>query len=383
MRESARQRPSTDDDRRDAVRTLLRRVASPDGFVPFDRFMEVALYGDGVGFYTRADLPFGREGDYYTAAHVTPLFGKAVAQRFVSALRTLPEHAPLRLVEVGPGDGTLGAAVVAGLASAPALRGRLEYVLVERSPALARHALEVVSSAGQVSGVPVRAAGGVGSDGPFVGAVLANEVLDAQPVRRLLWEGGRWKETGVRLTESGFERATGPCDRPVPAPELPRDLPDGTIVEVSPAAEALLREVADHLVAGLFVVLDYGMAEGELVAAHPTGTLAAVRKHRFVDDPLDDPGASDLSAFVNFTRVRTAARSAGFKEVAFRRQAEALTEWGFAGLLEEATRSAPSAEVEVRVRLAAKNLLFGFERFCALELVPALSAGSNAPAPLT
>src|SRR5208283_6157400 len=106
------------------------------------------------------------------------------------------------------------------------------------------------------------------------------------------------------------------------------------------------------------------------VTAHRSGTLTAVRRHRFVDDPFAEPGTSDLSVFVNFTRVRAAAARAGLREVAFRRQAEALGEWGFPRLLEEAIRAAPSTEAEVRTRLAAKNLLFGFERFCALELAP-------------
>jgi SAM-dependent MidA family methyltransferase len=363
---------STDEDagRRERVQALLRRSSDPDGFVPFDRFMEVALYGEGVGFYTRESSPFGREGDYYTAAHASPLFGRTVGERVRSVLAAIPEGPPLRVLEVGPGDGVLGAGVIAGLAEDPAVRKRVEYVLVDRSPTLSVRAYERVSEVGQSVGVPVRAAGGVGADGPFLGVVLANEVLDAQPARRLLWDGEGWQDIGVRLTDDGFVPATALRDRPVPPPELPRNPAPGTFVEVSPMAEALVREVADHLVAGLFLVLDYGMDEPELLVAHPSGTLAAVRRHRFVDDPFEDPGTADLSVFVNFRRVRAVAASAGLREVAFRRQAEALGEWGFARLLEEAIRSAPSTEAEVRTRLAAKNLLFGFERFCALELAP-------------
>jgi len=100
-----------------------------------------------------------------------------------------------------------------------------------------------------------------------------------------------------------------------------------------------------------------------------------VRGHRSVRDPLATPGATDLSVFVNFTRVRAVATAAGLQELAFRRQAEALGDWGFPRLLEEALRAAPSAEAEVRVRLSAKNLLFGFERFRALELAPREAVG--------
>jgi len=379
MTEPAREPSSAEDpSRRERVLSLLRRAADPDGFVPFDRFMDVALYGEDVGFYTREGSPFGPEGDYYTAAHASPLFGRTIAERVRSVVAETPPGPPFRVLEIGPGDGTLGEGVLNGLAQDRAVAERVEYVLVDRSPALSVRAYERVSTAGRSLGIPVTAAGGVGADGPFQGVVLANEVLDAQPARRLLWDGERWQEVGVRLTHDGFVPATGPRHRGVPPPDLPRAPDPGTIVEVSPLAEALLREVADHLLAGLFLVLDYGMEESELVTAHRSGTLTAVRRHRFVDDPFAEPGTSDLSVFVNFTRVRAAAARAGLREVAFRRQAEALGEWGFPRLLEEAIRAAPSTEAEVRVRLAAKNLLFGFERFHALELAPPDRAGRSA-----
>ena len=365
---------SAEDSRPAAIRELLRRESDRTGFVPFDRFMEVALYGEGVGFYSRPDSPFGREGDYYTAAHASPLFGRAVAERVRSILATIPVGVPARIVEVGPGDGTLGEGILDRLATGPGSRRPTEYVLVERSAHLASVAVDRISAAGRPLGIPVRTSESVGADGPFHGVLLANEVLDAQPVRRLVWSGREWQETGVRWTEGGLVRASVPCTRPVPAPELPRELPPGTLIEVSPMAEALVREVADHLASGLFVVLDYGMEQGELVTAHPSGTLAAVRRHQYVDDPFAEPGTADLSVFVNFTRVRAVAATAGLRQVAFRRQAEALGEWGFARLLEEAVATAPSAEAEVRIRLGAKSLLFGFDRFCALELAPPSAA---------
>src|SRR5208283_6089884 len=193
---------STDEDaaRRERVQVLLRRASDTDGFVPFDRFMEVALYGEGVGFYTREGSPFGPEGDYYTAAHASPLFGRTIAERVRSVVAETPPGPPFRVLEIGPGDGTLGEGVLNGLAQDRAVAERVEYVLVDRSPALSVRAYERVSTAGRSLGIPVTAAGGVGADGPFQGVVLANEVLDAQPARRLLWDGERWQEVGVRLT---------------------------------------------------------------------------------------------------------------------------------------------------------------------------------------
>ena len=378
MTESARTAVLADPLRREAIRSLLRRSADAAGFVPFDRFMDIALYGERVGFYSREDSPFGGQGDYYTAAHASPLFGRAIAERIRSVANTLPSGLPFRVVEVGPGDGTLGEAILATLAGDATLRGRLEYVLVERSPTLGARAFERISAAGHSAGVPVSAAGGVGADGPFRGVIVANEVLDAQPARRLLWDGEAWREQGVRLADDRILDASGPLLRPVPAPALPHPQEAGVILEISPTAEGLVREVADHLVSGLFLAIDYGMEETELLAAHPSGTLASVRRHRSTDDPTTDPGNSDLSVFVNFTRLRAAARAAGLVETAFRRQAEALGAWGFPSLLENAIRSAASPEAEVRVRLAAKNLLFGFDRFYALELTPPSREGDTA-----
>ncbi|HYB77708.1 MAG TPA: SAM-dependent methyltransferase, partial [Thermoplasmata archaeon] len=153
--------------RTERLRALLRGSADGDGFVPFDRFMEVALYGEGVGFYVREGSPFGRGGDYYTAAHASPLFGRTIAERIRSVAHALPEAVPFRVVEVGPGDGALAETVLKGLAEDPDLRERVEYVLVERSPPLASRAFERVAPAGNSAGVAVRVAGGVGADGPF------------------------------------------------------------------------------------------------------------------------------------------------------------------------------------------------------------------------
>lgn len=379
MTEPAASSPTARAARGPAVLELLRRTADEDGFVPFDRFMEVALYGPTVGFYSAEASPFGAEGDYYTAAQVSPLFGRAIAERIKRVAASTPGGGTFRVVEVGPGDGTLGASIVAGLASEPRAPMPIEYVLVERSPTLAVRSFERVSEAGRTVDIPVRAAGGVGADGPFVGFVVANELLDAQPVRRLQWNGEAWLETGVRVRGDRLERTSRPLERPVPPPELPIDLPAGTVLEVSPMAEAIVREVADHLEAGLLLLLDYGMEQSELVVAHPTGTLSAVQGHRFVSDPFEDPGSSDLSVFVNFTRLRVAAARAGLREVSFQRQAEALGAWGFPHLLEEAVLASPSAEAEVRTRLGAKNLLFGFERFRALELEPPAPAPAMPP----
>ncbi len=352
----------------------LRAAADPSGFVPFDRFMAIALYTPEVGYYSQPTSPLGPAGDFYTAAHVHPLFGATIAARVRAVRNAVAADRPFRVVELGPGDGTLARTVLDALAAGPQGSRELEYVLVERAPARAAEALARAEPAAVAAGVRLRLAASMGDEGPALGVVIANEVLDAQPVRRIRWDGGTWRELGVRLEGDRALPAESDLVRPVPPPALPVGPEPGVILEVSPLAESLVREVADHLIAGTFLLLDYGMEEAELLRGHPRGTLASVRGHRVVSDAYDAPGSADLSAFVNFSRVRECARRSGLVEVANCSQAEALASWGFPTLLDEAIRRARSSEEEVRTRLAAKNLLFGFERFRALELAPASTA---------
>jgi len=351
----------------------LARRADPDGFVPFDRFMELALYDPDVGFYARASSPLGPDGDFYTAPAVHPLFARTLATRLRAALDALPAGGPRRIVELGPGDGRLAEGILRAIGAGAAD----EYVLVERSEPLARRALDRSAPSGETAGIRVRRAPSISTDGPGAGAVVANELLDALPARRLRFTGERWVELGVRADRDRLTAAEGPLRDPVPPPSLPSHPDPGTVLEFSSTAEGLVREVADHLTLGLFLVIDYGMSEPELLAGHPRGTLEAIRHHRPVADPLAAPGSADLSVFVNFDRLRTAARAAGWQEVAFRSQAEALGAWGFPERFAEALRAARTSEEEVRLRLAAKNLLFGFERFRALELATPGSGGAR------
>jgi SAM-dependent MidA family methyltransferase len=355
-------------------RELAAAASEPDGFVPFDRWMDLVLYAEGLGYYARDRSPIGPAGDFYTAPQVHPLFAATLADRLQVIRTRLGLERPFSLVEVGPGDGTLLAGVLTAWRPLLEAPDRVTVVLIERSSPLRARALRRSHDAAGDSGIRVRAEETVGSLGPFEGAVVANELLDALPVRRFRRRAGAWRELGVRWGDDGLRAAEGPVGEPAPSPALPSDVPDGTVFEYSAAAEGFVREVADHLVDGVLLLDDYGMEEEELLRGHPGGTLATVRGHRAGDDPLAGPGENDLSAFVNWTRIRSAARAAGLAVVADRSQAEALGAWGFERRFEAALGRAGTPEAQVRLRLAAKNLLFGFERFRVVELAPARTA---------
>ncbi len=359
----------------------LAAAADPDGFVPFDRFMEVALYDPTAGYYARTATPFGDTGDFYTAARVSPLFAAAFAARVRAERERLGPGPTFHLVDWGPGDGTLLAGILEELAAQEVRGGGLEIDVVERSETLGRAAESRAAEPARRLGAALVRAPSIAALGPMRGLVIANELFDAQPVRRAVRTEDGWREQGIRLEGARPVAAVQEFRRPVGPTPLPEAAPPGTLFEWSPAAEALVREAADHLVEGTLLVDDYGLEEPEILAAHPRGTLQSIRRHREGVDPLRHPGESDLSTFVNLTRLKSAAARAGLWLRSDLRQAEALGAWGFPALLLAAIARCRSAEEEVRLRLAAKSLLFGFDRFRVLDFSagkPAGSAGDGA-----
>jgi SAM-dependent MidA family methyltransferase len=350
------------------LRRRLRSAADEDGFLPFDRFMEIALYDPGRGFYDRTTTRLGRAGDFYTAAHVHGLFGATLAAHFQEVRRASGSPAHCTIVEVGPGDGTLAADIRTALQQSATGSGGWEYVLVERSVTLRA---EIDRRLGPVSPgqVPWRFVPSLASEGPFGGILLANELLDAFPFRRFQKAADGWAELGVSVPVEGplraEVRAAGRTELPA---NLPTEAPEGTVLEVSPTMEAWIRELADHFVEGQVVLIDYGDEEEALVHKGGGGTLEAIRDHRSVD-PLSRPGTADLSAWVNFTRVRRAARVAGFREESYGSLAEAMVRWGVQEVRERWEETLDAVE-KVRLQLAQKSFLFGFGTFKVLELSP-------------
>ncbi len=349
------------------LRRRLRAAADPSGYLPFDRYMEMVLYDPGQGFYDRSGTRLGRAGDFYTAAHVHRLFGDTLAAHLCDLRGRTPYAGRWSLVEVGPGDGTLAVDILQALAAAGERGGDWEYILVERSPALQAQAGQRLSAAGVP--FPWRFSSSLAALGPVSGVVLANELLDALPVRRLQRTPEGWAELGVSVPETG---ALAWATRPVEPDALPSDLPSaaapGTVLEISPTTDAWMREVSDHLARGYAIVIDYGDQESALLSRAPLGTLEAIRSHQPVD-PLSRPGTADLSCWVNFSRTRRAAEAAGLRQVSYGPLRTALVDWGLDRVRLQEAAGADPVEV-VKLQLAQKSFLLGFENFQVLELEP-------------
>jgi len=299
------------------------------GVLSFARFMERALYAPGQGYYERGRGAVGRAGDFYTSVSTGPLFGELLAFQFAAWLAELPAAGGKRaLVEAGAHDGRLAADILGWLRRArPDLLAGLEYILVEPSDSRREWQGETLKDfAGLVRWVDSPAA--LQAD-PVTGIFFSNELLDAFPVRRYGWDaaGKQWFEWGVTVSagELAWTKLPG-APRVRPAAELEAVLPDGYVVEDTPAAEAWWQSAAGALRQGKLLAIDYGLTAPEVYSpARVQGTLRSYSKHRSGTDLLADPGGQDLTAQVHFSAVQAAGEAAGLVTEAFTTQPRFLT----------------------------------------------------------
>ncbi len=279
--------------------------------MPFDRFMELALYGKD-GFFSSPVLRSERGGDFLTSPEVSPLFGATLAELVRREHERIGD--PFRLIEVAAGSGSLLNAL---LAIHP-----VEAWAVEVSPAAAQALAQLVGSGrvvGSVSEVP----------GPLRGVVLANELLDNLPMAIAQLEEAGWRERWVGLDGDGLVFVDADPRPPVLAwlERFAGPVEIGGWVEVQLAAEQWTRDVVGRLEAGAVVLIDYGETAENLAPRRRDGTLRTYRAHHLGPHPLDEPGATDITADVNVTAIEAAAREAG-AEVEVWRQDEYLASLG-------------------------------------------------------
>ena len=265
---------------------LAREIAARGG-MPVGEWMAVA----NAHYYASRD-PLGSAGDFTTAPEISQIFGEVLGAWLVDVWERAGSPADVRLVELGPGRGTLMADLlrVAGrrLAAAP--------YMVETSPALRAEQARRVTAA-----VHCESLDEVPGGAPLL--LVANEFFDALPVRQFVRTARGWRERVVTLHGDGFATAAGPGQADALVPEGLRDAPEGSVFETSPAASAVAAAIGARLAAdgGAALVIDYGYAGPALGE-----TLQAVRGHAPAD-PFAAPGEADLTAHVDFAALAAAA----------------------------------------------------------------------------
>lgn len=277
------------------IEQQLVRLIRHDGPIGVDRYMGLCL----EQYYGARD-PFGAEGDFITAPEVSQMFGELIGLWAAEVWRLMGRPASFRLIELGPGRGTLMADALRAGRLMPGFREALSLHLVEMSPALRRKQAETLAASGVA---PVwRANLSDALEGPAI--IIANEFLDALPVRQFQMTETGWRERLVGLDDAGQLRFGL---SPVQTIEVREAAPVGTVLERAEAAADVLaqigRSVATESGAALF--LDYGAS-----APGVGDTLQAVKRHRFVN-VFETPGEADLTVQVDFGRLAPAVRRAG------------------------------------------------------------------------
>ncbi|MFO0996395.1 MAG: class I SAM-dependent methyltransferase [Alphaproteobacteria bacterium] len=287
---------------------ILRETITRTGPISIAEFMAEALSHPEHGYYRTRD-PFGRSGDFITAPEISQMFGELIGLWCVECWIRLGEPAPVALVELGPGRGTLMADALRAARVRPSFLEAVEVHLVETSPRLRARQKDALALCHptwheRVEELPQR---------PTL--LIANEFFDALPIRQFERTATGWRERLVANDPQSAAFITVTADLP-PDPSLP--LPDparappGAVVELAPLAERITTSIAGRIAAspGAALIIDYGYAIEDEGRSAWNDTLQAVRGHGYVS-PLADPGEADITAHVDFAALARAARGAG------------------------------------------------------------------------
>jgi len=316
-------------------------IGRNNGWMSFARFMELALYAPGLGYYSAGSRKLGAAGDFVTAPELSPLFGRTLARQLAELLaQDVPD-----IIELGAGSGTLAAVVLEELATLGQLPQRYRILEVsadlrERQQAhLQSRIPQHLSRVEWLDALPEH----------INAVVIGNEVLDALPVHRVRSDTGGIAEIGVITTDHGYAWAQRPAAGALAAIAAQLQLPDDYETEISLAGPALIADLAQRLERGVLLFIDYGFPAREFF--HPQrnrGTLMCHYRHHAHDDPFLWPGLQDITAHVDFSAVAKAG--AGLDRLGYVNQAQFLINCGITGLLTEI----PATDVARYAPLAAQ-----------------------------
>lgn len=294
------------------------------------------------GYYRAEQRRPGRPGDFLTAPEAHPFFGITLSRQIAECWERLERPDPFVVREYGPGIGGLAWDIIGGLRQeAPQSLEALSYELVEQNPQRVAEALAAFRDEGLRDVVRAVAPEDVGALPPIIGVILANEVADAFPVHRLVWQSGELREGWVVWNGEVFAEEIGDLSLEALAAEPMRilaehgiTLQEGDRVDISPAATAWFAEAASLLERGYVILIDYGYPAAQLYQAHRLeGTVRAYRAHTVSDDPFAHIGEQDLTAHVDFSALRDAGEAAGLTFAGQTNQAAFLTSLDMGNLM--------------------------------------------------
>jgi SAM-dependent MidA family methyltransferase len=309
---------------------IMAEIASKGGWIAFSRYMEMALYEPGMGYYSAGAHKLGAGGDFTTAPELSPLFGAAIVETLLPILESLQAQGlPTQILEFGAGTGKLAESILSRLHD---LDFSLDcYDIIEISPDLAQRQEERLKQLAEKLVLPTQCNWLSSLPSNFKGIILANEVIDAIPCDAIIFQNGFWYWQGVSVLAGKLAWASG---EPVEQSMLPETLltgnfSEGYVTELHAPANSWMRQIAKHLDTGLFLTFDYGFPESEYYHAQRLeGTLMAHHRHHAIQDPFHLPGLCDLTTHVEWSQIARSALEEQVDDVYLSNQASYLLDAG-------------------------------------------------------
>jgi SAM-dependent MidA family methyltransferase len=351
------------------ARLIATEIGRGRGWLSFARYMELALYAPGLGYYMAGARKLGRDGDFVTAPEISRLYGRTLARQ----VGQLAELGFDEILEIGAGSGALAADLLTELERLG--RAPERYLILELSPdlrdrsrdTLAARAPRLLERVAWLSRLPPS----------FTGIVIGNEVLDAMPVHVFQREGGNILELGVAFENGKFEWA--PRSPVLPPDALdPACFPaDGYRSEIQFVARAFIKSLGATLARGAALFIDYGFPRHEYY--HPQrarGTLMCHYRHRAHDDPFFLPGLQDITTHLDFSAIAQAGREGGLDLLGYTSQSQFLVNCGITEILAET----PASDAAAYAPLASQaQMLLSPAEMGELFKVIAFGKGVSAP----
>ena len=350
-------------------------IAAAGGWIPFDRYMELALYAPGLGYYSAGARKLGAEGDFTTAPEMSPLFGQVLAQQVRELFEG--EGLPRAILEVGAGSGSLAASLLEDLSRLDALPD--DYFILELSADLRQRERDTLAA--RVPALLPRVTWLNQLPPSFSGVIIGNEVLDAMPVELFRNAASGIEQGGVCWSDEAraFAIAWRPASVQLADAATDLELPDAYQSEIGLAAQAFINSIAAVLERGAAIFFDYGFPRAEFY--HPQrseGTLMCHYRHRAHGDPLFLPGLQDITAHVDFSAIAATAHAAGLEVLGYTSQSHFLINCGITELL--ARVDPDDLKAYLPLAAAAQRLLSPAEMG---ELFKVIALGRDIRDPLT
>ena len=337
-----------------ALEPIIRTaIQAAQGLLPFDQFMELALYAPGAGYYVNGSRKLGATGDFTTAPELSPLFSECIANQCVELLSALTQG---EILEMGAGSGRMAASILQHLHTLDALPER--YLILDTSPDLQatqrawlQHTIpDVLPCVEWLQTLP---------EPGWNGVVLANEVLDAFPVHRVQFTGSNWQEGFVAWQDNQFLTVWASIQSPglaAAVQQIPtKHLVAGYQTELNLRLSPWLATINQSMAQGAILLIDYGYTDAEYY--HPertTGTLQCYHRHQANTELYQRIGQQDITAHINFSSLAHAALDQGLNLAGYTTQAHFLFNNGLEALLTTALDQA--MEPDLNVLAAVKQL---------------------------